>query len=151
MDFYPMKKTTMRAVLSCLSLLFLLACSQTKDNAQMADAAAVAVNADVSIQQLETVLNAGTDIYLLDVRTAKEYETAHLAGTDDRIPYDSLAGAKGRLPADKATDIYVYCRTGRRSGIAATELRAEGYTNVHNVEGGITAWQAAGLPVQSGN
>lgn len=112
---------------------------------------AISVNAAISVQQLETVLTSGTDIYLLDVRTPKEYETAHLAGTDELIPYDSLEVYADHLPTDKDTEIFIYCRSGRRSDIAAKELQTKGFTNVHNVLGGMIAWQASGFPVQTGN
>ena len=41
----------------------------------------------------------------------------------------------------------VYCRSGARSALAAVTLKALGYGNVANLDGGITAWQDAGLPV----
>src|SRR5258707_2998138 len=50
---------------------------------------------------------------------------------------------------DKSARTLLYCRSGNRSGIAAAQLQAMGYTNVASVAGGILAWQEQGLPVVS--
>ena len=104
----------------------------------------------MTVQQLDSILKAGPDVFLLDVRTPYENRAGHLAGTDDQISFDNLTPNLDRLPADKAAEIYIYCRSGRRSNIAAELLQTAGFTNVHNVEGGIIAWQSAGFPVQAG-
>lgn len=74
---------------------------------------------------------------------------ARIAGTDAAIPYDRIVG-DARLPAAKDTAILLYCRTGRMSQIAGRELVAAGYTDVSQLDGGMEAWQRAGLPLQGG-
>jgi rhodanese-related sulfurtransferase len=69
-----------------------------------------------------------------------------LAGTDAFIPYDKIKGDP-RLPEDKATEILLYCRTGRMSEEAAVDLHEEGYTNIAHLEGGMKAWEASGRQV----
>lgn len=71
-----------------------------------------------------------------------------LDGTDQFIPFDKIAG-DSRLPTDKNAEILLYCRSGRMSRIAAERLVAGGYTNVVDLEGGMDAWKAAGMPVRS--
>lgn len=69
---------------------------------------------------------------LLDVRTAEEFAAGHLPGAVN-IPVDEVPARLSevaRLTAAKGKDLVVYCRSGRRSAIAATALRAEGYTVV---------------------
>jgi phage shock protein E len=75
-------------------------------------------------------------VLLLDVRTAEEYADGHIPGAV-LVPYDELA-AKFK-EADKGRPIVVYCRTGRRSAIAADTLKDMGYTNVSDF-GGYTNW-----------
>ncbi len=104
----------------------------------------------ISVQQLNKLVTNEQDIFLLDVRTEPEVITSRLAFTDMRIAYDSLNILRSQLPQDKNAAIYCFCRTGRRSAIATTYLRSIGYTNVYNVEGGITAWRAAGFTTVSG-
>lgn len=69
-----------------------------------------------------------------------------LAGTDAFIPYDQIKGDP-RLPEDKATELLLYCRSGRMSAEAAVDLSEEGYTNIAHLEGGMKAWEASGRPV----
>ena len=104
----------------------------------------------MSVRELSNLIESGEELFLLDVRTKPEYEEAHLAATDELIPYDQLKSNLDRLPKNKNTAIYCFCRSGRRSGIAAEFLVLSGFKNVYNVEGGIIAWRDAGLEVVSG-
>lgn len=67
----------------------------------------------------------------IDVRTAEEYKAGHLEGAIN-IPYDEIEQKIQAVKADKKTDIQLYCRSGRRSGIALETLRTMGYSNVTN-------------------
>jgi rhodanese-related sulfurtransferase len=69
-----------------------------------------------------------------------------LAGTDAFIPYDQIRDDP-RLPEDKATELLLYCMSGRMSEEAAIDLSEEGYTNIAHLEGGMKAWEASGRPV----
>ncbi|MCL4265195.1 MAG: rhodanese-like domain-containing protein [Anaerolineae bacterium] len=85
------------------------------------------------------------DVLLLDVREQWEYDEGHIPGVT-LIPMNEVASRLSEIPTDK--EVIVTCRTGNRSGQVADFLRAQGYTNIHNMEGGIVAWEAAGLPVE---
>ena len=67
----------------------------------------------------------------IDVRTAEEYNAGHLEGAIN-IPYDEIEQKITAISADKTQDIQLYCRSGRRSGIALETLRSMGYNNVTN-------------------
>ena len=95
-------------------------------------------------QAAELAKQAGT--FILDVRTAGEHAQGHLERAV-LIPVHELPGRLAELPADKQTPIVVYCAVGGRSSLAAVLLKAKGYANVHDLSGGIVAWQRAGLPV----
>ena len=81
------------------------------------------------------------DFTLLNVKTPYMGE---IAGTDLYIPYDQLAARSAALPRDKSAKITVYCRSGNESAIAAQTLLDLGYTNIDNLDGGMTAWTASG-------
>ncbi|MBP1757491.1 MAG: pspE, partial [Firmicutes bacterium] len=97
-------------------------------------ASVVLISADDALKLLKDNPNA----ILLDVRTADEYAQGHIADSQ-LLPVEELANRTGELPADKATPIIVYCRSGRRSALAATQLVDLGYTQVFDL-GGIQSW-----------
>ena len=75
-----------------------------------------------------------TDVIWIDVRTAEEYAGGHYKDAM-LIPYDIIQDKIAAAVDDKNADIRVYCRTGRRSGVAKDVLTQMGYTQVTN-EGG---------------
>jgi rhodanese-related sulfurtransferase len=92
----------------------------------------------VSSAELDDIINSSdSDYILIDVRTAEEYSEGHIPAAVN-IPYDVIAD---NLPTqDKDKYIIVYCRSGRRSGIAKNTLESLGYLNVINF-GGVSKWQ----------
>lgn len=87
--------------------------------------------------------DAGASHLLVDVRTAAEFASGHLAGAVN-IPVEALSGRLSEISADQP--VVVYCRSGNRSASAAALLRQAGYTRVLDL-GGIIDWQAAGYAV----
>jgi len=83
---------------------------------------------------------------LLDVRSKGERQATLIPGSR-HVPLEQLAGQLKQLPKDRV--IVCQCASGHRSGIAARQLRAEGF-DARSVSGGITAWKNAGLPVRKG-
>jgi len=74
------------------------------------------------------------DAYWIDVRTAEEYAAGHVSQAVN-IPYEEITRRIGEVTTDQDALIYVYCRSGRRSGIAEEALREAGFSNVVNVGG----------------
>lgn len=98
--------------------------------------------------EFKAALAGGGDVYLLDVRRPEEYQAGHLKGAHLLNWLDSESFKNGAAELDKSDTIYVYCRSGRRSGEAADYLASQGF-KVVDMKGGILAWQQAGLPVTS--
>ena len=101
---------------------------------------------NLPVQAFQDRLSTDGAAQLLDVRTAAEFAAGHLPGA---INIDWQAD--GFLPAvqaalDPSRPVLLYCRSGRRSAAAATELAKAGFSPF-NLLGGILAWQEAGLPV----
>lgn len=86
---------------------------------------------------------ADRDVVVINVHTPYEGE---LEGTDLFIPFDRIAGDP-RLPADRDTEILLYCRSGSMSDQARRTLQSTGYLNVVDLDGGMHAWEAAGRPI----
>jgi len=93
---------------------------------------------------LATRIDAGEPIQLIDVRTPQEFAEGHLPGAVN-IPLDEFDPA-ALLPAGNSERI-LYCRSDRRSGIAAERLAQYENDTVLHMKGGIIAWEQAGLPV----
>jgi phage shock protein E len=90
-------------------------------------------------------LRGRSDVVMLDVRTPEEYAQDHIPGVK-LIPLAELPNRLAEIPKDKT--LVVTCRSGNRSAQAAQLLRQQGYGDVHNMLGGIGAWQQAGYPVE---
>lgn len=79
------------------------------------------------------------------VNVHRPYE-GEIDGTDAFIDYDEIVGDR-RLPSDTEAPILLYCRSGRMSAVAADALVDAGYTDVAQLEGGMQAWEATGMPI----
>ncbi len=85
------------------------------------------------------------DVLIIDVREQAEYDAGHIPGVT-LIPMNQVANRLAEIPRDKP--VIVTCRSGNRSQQVVSFLQQQGYTNIHNMLGGIVAWQQAGYPVQ---
>ena len=90
-------------------------------------------------------LQGHDDVVILDVREQSEYDAGHIADVK-LIPLNDVPNRLSDIPKDKP--VIVTCRSGNRSGQATDFLRQQGYTNVHNMTGGLNAWQQAGYTVE---
>jgi rhodanese-related sulfurtransferase len=102
---------------------------------------------EVDCSQATTMHGAGAA--WIDVRETEEWDAAHIADTTHAPLADAIATITERWP-DPSTPMVVSCLSGGRSGHAVAQLRARGYTDVHNLRGGIKAWVAEGRPVVEG-
>jgi len=91
---------------------------------------------DMTPEELKQRLDAGDDLFVLDVREPHEYQICNLGG--HLIPLKDLPGRVSEL--DPAREIVVHCKMGGRSAKAVDFLKQAGFTKVHNLAGGINAW-----------
>lgn len=85
--------------------------------------------------------------FLLDVRMPEEYAQEHIAGAK-LIPLPELEKRLAEVPRDRP--LLVYCHSGRRSRKALDLLKEKGYSDLHHIAGGITAWKEKGFAVEQG-
>ena len=102
---------------------------------------------NLSVQESAQKRKEVDSIPLIDVRTPAEYGSVHAEGAVNH-PMESLN--VDTLPFGKEDEIQVICQSGGRSMKVCQKLEAAGYSNVVNVEGGTSAWQASELPVVEG-
>jgi hydroxyacylglutathione hydrolase len=101
------------------------------------------IAADVAAQRLSSPAAP----LAVDVRAPSERAQKQIEGSV-HIPLGHLVERMSEIPSDR--NVLVFCAGGYRSSIAASLLQRSGRTNVSELAGGITAWEAAGLPVKSG-
>ena len=115
-----------------LAVMILTACGQDKENNQ----GAVYVN--ITAEEAKQIMDSEEGYIILDVRTQEEYDQGHIPGAI-MISHEEIAEKAEGVLTDKDQMILVYCRSGRRSKIAAEALVELGYTNIKEF-GGIIDW-----------
>ncbi|MFN3840083.1 MAG: rhodanese-like domain-containing protein [Cyclobacteriaceae bacterium] len=97
-------------------------------------------------QAFETKLNTLPEKIILDVRTASEYSRGHLSGAV-LIDYYQRDFSSQLNKLDKTKPVFVYCASGVRSNSAARELIRQGFKEVYDLNGGLSAWVRSGKPI----
>ncbi len=115
-----------------LAALLLTACGQAKENDQEA------VYMNITAEEAKRIMDTEEGYIILDVRTQEEYDEGHIPGAI-LIPNTEIEERAEEELTDKDQLILVYCRSGRRSKMAAEILVDLGYTNIREF-GGIIDW-----------
>ena len=119
-------------IILLLSVMMIAGCGQEKEK----DREAVYMN--ITAQEAKVIMDSQEDYTILDVRTQKEYDPGHIPGAI-LIPDYEIEEKAEQVLRDKDQLLLVYCRSGRRSKLAAEALVALGYTNIKEF-GGIIDW-----------
>ena len=134
-------------LLSIFLMVFLAACQSqpaeiSGDTVTVDGGMYVSVNAN----ELNTMLK-NNDFVFINVHIPYE---GNIAGTDLSIAYNQITEPVNlaQLPVDKNAKIFLYCRSGRMSAIAAEALVKQGYTNIWDLAGGMVAWEQAGYELE---
>ncbi len=103
----------------------------------MPDPAKASPTKTLTVHELKKLIDTKADFQLIDVREQNEKTFADIGG--ELIPLSTIASAAEKISKDKT--VVVYCRSGKRSGIAVAELQQKfGFTKLYNLAGGILAW-----------
>ena len=121
-----------KLVVLLLAMLVLTACGQDKENMQEA------VYVNITAAEAKEIMDTQEGYVILDARTQEEYDEGHIPGAI-LIPYDEILEKAEDVLTDKNQLILVYCRSGRRSKLAAEDLVKLGYTDIKEF-GGIIDW-----------
>lgn len=122
---------------------------------------AKAVIQEVSVVQLQQILQQDAETILIDVREGGEFQQQHISGAVNyprgvlemnihNHPKVAASGCEPALALQQLSqhNIYLICRSGGRSALAAESLQRMGFTRVYSVAGGMQAWLDAALPVK---
>jgi len=94
---------------------------------------------NITAEEAKEIMDSDAEYVIVDARTAEEFAEGHIPEAI-LIPYDEIAEKAESLLTDKNQTILVYCRSGRRSKLAAEELLKLGYTDIREF-GGIIDWK----------
>ncbi len=90
----------------------------------------------LTVKELKSRIDAGQDVYILDVREPYEYQIANIGGK--LIPMNDVPQRLAEIDRDR--EVIVHCKVGGRSQRVAEFLKQAGYPKVANLAGGILAW-----------
>ena len=122
----------MKLIFLLLAVMLLTACGQDKENNQGA------AYLNITAEEAKQIMDSEEGYIILDVRTQEEYNQGHIPGAIV-ISHEEIAEKAEKKLTEKDQLILVYCRSGRRSKIAAEALVELGYTNIREF-GGIIDW-----------
>lgn len=122
--------------LACATLLFAACASEDTKGI---------VNSDA--RQFDSLITASSDAQILDVRTPEEFAAGHLQGAQN-IDWKNSDFSINVGALDKTKPVLVYCQSGNRSQQAAEYLAKNGFTAVYELDGGYSAWESAGKPIE---
>ena len=121
-----------KLILLLLAAMLLVGCGQANQNNQEA------VYMNITAEEPKKIMDSEEGYIILDTRTQAEYDEGHIPGAIV-ISHDEITEKAEEVLTDKNRLILVYCRSGRRSKIAAEALVELGYTNIKEF-GGIIDW-----------
>lgn len=96
-----------------------------------------AAGGEISPEQLKKRIDAGENLYVLDVRNPNEFQICRIPGTV-LLPLPELPSRVAEVPKDR--EVIVHCKSGMRSAKAIEFLKSQGYTRLVNLTGGILGW-----------
>ncbi len=122
-------------ILPILLCILLASCGNDTDNTTKGENA---MYEQITAEEAKKIIDSGEEHIILDVREQDEFDAGHIPSAI-LLPYTEIESKAGEMLPDKDKQILVYCRSGRRSKIAAEALARLGYTNIKEF-GGIIDW-----------
>lgn len=99
----------------------------------------------VSPQSLTALVNSHNAL-VIDVRDPAEFKQGHITGSEN-VPYSRIGERAAELKKDLDRPIVIVCKMGQVAGSAVQQLKAAGLTQVYKLDGGISGWKSASLPL----
>ena len=148
----PLMRLPLRSLALALAIVLIAAGCGGDDGSSAAEPSGPTDQSDaqlvtVSADEAAVIHESPPDgMVVLDVRTPEEFAAGRLEGAT-MIDFYAPDFADQLAQLDGNTPYLLYCRSGNRSGQTLTLMRQMGFTDVTEIDGGIAAWQQAGLPV----
>lgn len=135
-----------RKIISLFIVILIFSCDSPKKESTVSNVDTELENKQLfSAKQFDSIIKNGSDIVLIDVRTPEEFSKGHLSNALN-LDWKGTEFNKQLDAIDKNKTVLIYCLSGGRSSKAVEALKAKGYLNVKELDGGIMAWRAQNLP-----
>ncbi len=139
LNIFLMEKTKLFVLLIISTLILILpGCNKKSNGTQPTDESLDGYVQKITGAEAKKIMDEDKNVIIVDVRTLEEYQTGYISGAT-LIPLDEISNTAESKLTNKNATILVYCRSGRRSEIAAQNLFDLGYTNIYDF-GGILDW-----------
>jgi thioredoxin len=129
-----------------LAALFVLSLFTISCQSQSGSVADGVINKTITVAEYEKLMTEKSNLQIVDVRTSEEYASGHLNQAKN-IDYNADNFKTEIAKLDKTKPTFIYCLSGGRSGSALDEMKALGFKEVYNMQGGIMKWKSAGKNV----
>lgn len=142
-----MKFNNIKLLFVILSITF-ISCAQNTAKKEVKDGTTTVGQGQQIVELINPKdLNAKLgDIQLIDIRTSREYTSGYIKGAININFFDrNFMDQMSKLNKEK--EIYIYCRSGNRTGKAAARLKEQGFTKIYDLRGGILNWNRNKLAV----
>ena len=133
------KKIFIAAVILAAAAMIFTACSTGGTDTEATQSPEKVEIINNTAEEFDNIMQGEEEYLLLDVRTSQEYNEGNIKGSL-LIPVTELEGRLDEIADYKDKTVLVYCRSGNRSLTASKILIDNGFTDVHNLLGGIAAW-----------
>jgi|EPASupsiteSAE347_1022098.scaffolds.fasta_scaffold20305_2 rhodanese-related sulfurtransferase len=135
----------MKRYLHILAAVMLLLAAVACGDKNSPDSGQTPVFRSLSPREAKSLIEARKDLVLVDVRSPEELREGSIPNSQ-LIPFGELAQGRMTLPTGKP--LLLICAVGGRSYAVGQYFSGKGYGEIYNLDGGISAWKAAGLPLQ---
>lgn len=137
-------KRYLHIIAAGMLLIAAIGCSD-RNSQQTPGSAQSGIFRSISPQEAKTLIETRKDLVLVDVRSPDEMYEGSIPGSR-LIPFGELARGRMTLPAGQP--LLLICAVGGRSFAVGQYFSGKGYAEIYNLSGGISAWKAAGMPLQ---
>lgn len=100
---------------------------------------------EISSKEMLKIIQSET-VQLIDVRTPAEYSEGHIENAKN-IDFSSTSFTKDITALDKEKPVFIYCRSGNRSGKSVKDFINAGFSEIYDLNGGMVEWHSEGFPV----
>lgn len=133
-----------------VGLMVVIACSKNKTtySESSAEISTRQIGESITVKDLHDLMKDSGPVQLIDVRTPEEVETGKIQAGALHYDVQNASFDQDIQNLDRNNTYFLYCKAGKRSSLAQAKMKKLGFTQVVNVQGGVSAWTDAGFSLE---